>query len=66
MAPCPPWAVGSPSSGRARPAKSDSPAASADVQPRGRNDSARMSQTDSCPACHPLPASPGRAAPPSS
>ena len=34
MAPCPPWDVGSPSSGRARPARIDNPAASAEVSPR--------------------------------
>ena len=36
MAPCPPWLTGSPSSGRARPARIDSPAASAEVSPRVR------------------------------
>ena len=52
MAPCPPCAAGSPSSGRARPARIDSPAASAEVSPSVRNVSAFMSQTVSWAACH--------------
>ena len=55
MAPWPPWDVGSPSSGRTRPAKIDSPAASADVSPSRRNWFVVMFQTVSWAACQTPP-----------
>ncbi len=52
MTPWPPWETGSPSSGRARPARIDSPAASAEVSPSVRKVSVFMFQTVSWAACH--------------
>src|SRR3954467_3524004 len=52
ITPWPPWLTGNASSGRVSPARTDSPAASADVQPRVRKVSVFMSQTDSWSACH--------------